>query len=689
LPSGVWVASGTTFTWTSTVSGGTGTQFVLSSSTGTSPITASQTYTATYTTQYKVTFTQTGITSAAGSNTVLTVGSTNYAYSALPNGVWVNSGTSFNWASPVSGGSGVQFILSTSSGSSPISSSGTYSATYTLQYQVSFTQTGITSAAGSNTVLTIGSNNYAYNALPSGTWVNSGTGFTWTSTVSGGTGVQFTLSSSTGTSPITTSGTYSATYTTQYQVTFTQSGITNAAGTNTVLTVGSTNYPYSTLPIGLWVNSGTTFTWTSTVSGGTGVRFVESSSSGSSPVTSSGTYSATYTTQYQVTFTQTGITGAAGSNTVLTLGSTNYAYNALPSSVWVNSGTAFTWASPVSGGAGVQFALSSSSGASPITTSGTYSATYTTQYQVTFAQSGLGTVSSTATVVTVAGTAITDAQLPYTSWFNAGSLTYSYTSPIGSSTSSTTGYYWSSTSGLGQTLQTNTFTVSGSGTITATYTSQTFGIASNCEGFGSILNGKTITTSSMTAQTKELIIVVITGNSNIPTVSTITDSFGTHLTYSSKISYTSASASQCLYVYYAVTGTQTGSFTITVTMSASDNYCVQAFGITGANTATPFDSNSNLPAKASGTSSSLPTVTGVYTSNANDMILAFEGQTSGATQTAGTSFTAPAALLNNANGLGNNVEYEMVSQTQSNVGVSFGTSVTPWIMAVEAVQRGW
>jgi hypothetical protein len=193
----------------------------------------------------------------------------------------------------------------------------------------------------------------------------------------------------------------------------------------------------------------------------------------------------------------------------------------------------------------------------------------------------------------------------------------------------------------------------------------------------------------MTAQANELIIVVITGNSNHPTVSNITDSFGTHLKYTQEIAYTSGSAGQCLYVYYALTGTQTGLFKITVKMSSSYNYCVQAFGITGANTATPFDTNPSLPAHARGTTSSYPTVTGVSTSNANDMILAFEGQTSSTAQTAGSPFTAPATLLHNVNSLGNNVEYEIVSSTQSGISVSFGTSVSPWIMAVHAVQRGW
>ena len=55
-------------------------------------------------------FHSTGLDSDAGSNTVLTVGSTNYAYNALPSSVYVDSGTTFSWTATVSGGSGKQFV---------------------------------------------------------------------------------------------------------------------------------------------------------------------------------------------------------------------------------------------------------------------------------------------------------------------------------------------------------------------------------------------------------------------------------------------------------------------------------------------------------------------------------------------------------------------------------------------------
>jgi hypothetical protein len=192
----------------------------------------------------------------------------------------------------------------------------------------------------------------------------------------------------------------------------------------------------------------------------------------------------------------------------------------------------------------------------------------------------------------------------------------------------------------------------------------------------------------MTAQANELIIIVITANYKTGSSVTIQDSFASHLTYNLRVSVNITG--EKIWEYYAVTGSaQTGPFTLTVTMTYAHNYVVQAFGIIGANTANPFDAHSGLPYQNSNTGSSVPTVTGVSTSNANDMILGLEGQSSGTAQTAGAGFTAPSALLQNANGEGNNAEYEIVTSTQSGASVSFNNSVSTWVMIVDAVQRAW
>jgi hypothetical protein len=352
---------------------------------------------------------------------------------------------------------------------------------------------------------------------------------------------------------------------------------------------------------------------------------------------------------------------------------------------------------PLGGSSGTERWYTGQSASGTVSATATIAFVYNHQYQVTFDASSNVKGDSSTTIVTVAGTSYNYAQLPYTNWFNAGSLTYSYSSPIGSSSNSTTGYFWSSTSGLGQTLQSNTFTVSGTGTVTATYTTRTFGIDTNCIGYGSISSSGSspITTTSMTAQASELIMIVITqgnsGSSSIRTFS-LTDSFGSHLTYTQKGStVSSGSNAEAISVYYAVTdSSHTGSFTITVTPSSyTRNFDVLVFGITGANTASPFDSNVALPRTNSNTGTSTPTVTGISTSNANDMIIAFEGQLSSTAQTASSPFQSIASLLRNSNGEGCNVQYEIVTQTQTNISTQFGQSVSNWVMIVNAVKRAW
>ena len=79
-------------------------------------------------------------------------------------------------------------------------------------------------------------------------------------------------------------------------------------------------------------------------------------------------------------------------------------------------------------------------------------------------------------------------------------------------------------------------------------------------------------------------------------------------------------------VWWALASSPLSSATITVNLAGSiDDASIVAFGVNGANTSTPWDSNAALPKTASSTSSGNPTVSGVSTSNANDMLFGFNG----------------------------------------------------------------
>ena len=395
--------------------------------------------TASWTHQYQVSFQQTGISSDAGSNTVLTLGGSDYAYDALPTGVWVDNGTTFSWASTVAGVTGERFnFIGDNAGLvSPITAPGTDAATYGTQYLVSFTESGLDSDAGSNTVLSVGATNYVFTDFNiSNIWVDNGTSFSWTATVSGGAGKQFVLTGVSGlSSPILASGTSSATYKTQYYVTLAQSSVgTDFSGT--VVTVNGTGYGRS--GISFWTDSGDNyvFSYASPLSVDSGKQYVFLTANESSPLTVSGaeTVTGSYKTQYYVTFAQSGV-DVDFSGTVVTVNGTGYDRTGI--SFWADSGDIynFSFSSPLVVTVNVkQYVLTEANATSPFTVSASETTTgvYKTQWYMTFTQSGLDG-SATGTVVTVNSTAKGALDLPYSLWVNDSDvLVFNYESIVGS-----------------------------------------------------------------------------------------------------------------------------------------------------------------------------------------------------------------------------------------------------------------
>ncbi|OGD48492.1 hypothetical protein A3K79_02515 [Candidatus Bathyarchaeota archaeon RBG_13_46_16b] len=158
-------------------------------------------------------------------------------------------------------------------------------------------------------------------------------------------------------------------------------------------------------------------------------------------------------------------------------------YTELPYSLWIDSGgtVTYTYTDPVlSSTSGKRFKLTSITGpASPITvtTSTTITGNYKTQYQVTFDQSGVGSI-YTGTIVTIDSTNYNGAALPASFWWDSGSgHTFAFASPLTVNVS--VQYTWNSTSGL-STLQSGTLTITTSGSVTGNY------IAQNCVTFDQI-----------------------------------------------------------------------------------------------------------------------------------------------------------------------------------------------------------
>jgi len=212
----------------------------------------------------------------------------------------------------VSGGAGTQYVFTgwgtDASGtnyaqSNPITMDGpkTATASWKTQYYLTVNNGGHGTASGSG-------------------WYDCGDHATFSispTTVPDGVGVQYVFTGWSGsgsgswtgpdspTKTITmdsTPVTETACWKTQYKVSFYQFGLDWSADWHTVLTVGSTNYFWNNLPVNVWVDSGTTFTWESMVSDGMGGRFVKTGESGlTSPITTSGTSTVCYKKQYYLT----------------------------------------------------------------------------------------------------------------------------------------------------------------------------------------------------------------------------------------------------------------------------------------------------------------------------------------------------------------------------------------------------
>ena len=455
-------------------------------------MTANHTATAHYVTQYSTLFTQTGISSDA-TGTIVTANGNSIAFSNLPYTLWADSGSSvtYSYNSPVSTSiSGKRYRLNTVTGpTSPITvtSSTTVTGNFVTQYSVTFAQSGMDSSA-SGTVLTANGSLETFSSLPYTLWVDSGTSvkYSYNTPVSSSiSGKQFQLTSVTGpTSPIivTSANTVTGNYVIQYLVTFTQTGLDSTAS-GTIVTVNGNSETFGVLPYSLWVNSGSsvTYTYNNPVSStSSSKRFRLNSISGaSSPFTVTGpaTITGNYVTQFLVTFAQSMLDSTA-TGTIVTVNSSPQALSGLPFNQWVDSGSSITYSysSIVSSSAtGKQFRLNSVTGpTSPITVtaSATVTGNYMTQYLLTFTNSGLDS-SATGTVVTVNGNAKAFTSLPYTLWADSGSsVTYSYSQPV---SSSITGKQFRLASVTGQS---SPIAVAATATITGSFVTQytvTFG----------------------------------------------------------------------------------------------------------------------------------------------------------------------------------------------------------------------
>ncbi len=131
--------------------------------------------------------------------------------------------------------------------------------------------------------------------------------------------------------------------------------------------------------------------------------------------------------------------------------------------------------------------------------------------------------------------------------------------------------------------------------------------------------------------------------------------------------------------------------TITVTLSSAPTAASGiAFGVSGADTTTPFDPAAGLPKTAVSACSAVaaaPTVAAVSTLADTDFIFSQFGGYTSVTETAGAIGGTVGTLVNTVAGVGdsNAVEYRAVATSQSSVSCAFGTATTYWGILCDAL----
>jgi hypothetical protein len=168
-----------------------------------------------------------------------------------------------------------------------------------------------------------------------------------------------------------------------------------------------------------------------------------------------------------------------------------------------------------------------------------------------------------------------------------------------------------------------------------------------------------------TSDPNDIIVVFFQANAGI-TVSGVADTGAAGLTFSTRFACAGANRAMC--EYYAVSTSALTNEPIQITTNAGANVNAFMFGVNGANTATPYDTNAGVPNEATQNSDSSAACT-VSTSNANDMIITdvADGGTTSITNPSG--FSTIIGKMGGAPAFAG--AYEVVSSTQSSRSVSW------------------
>jgi hypothetical protein len=213
---------------------------------------------------------------------------------------------------------------------------------------------------------------------------------------------------------------------------------------------------------------------------------------------------------------------------------------------------------------------------------------------------------------------------------------------------------------------------------------------------GTWTTGSTFSVSAFaTTKTNDVVILSIKTYSSgaSVTVSSVIDSMNSILWQkTARSSFVACSGTQEVtnIEWYGIASAIVHSDTIAVTLSSAPTAASGiAFGVSGADTTTPFDPISGLPTTAStcAATSTVPTVSGVSTAEDNDFVFSLFGSYTSVTETAGSIGGTLGTLVNTVAGVGdsNAAEYRTGVASLSSASCTFGTSTTYWGILCDAL----
>lgn len=181
---------------------------------------------------------------------------------------------------------------------------------------------------------------------------------------------------------------------------------------------------------------------------------------------------------------------------------------------------------------------------------------------------------------------------------------------------------------------------------------------------GSISNftavGTSLALSLSTTKSNDVVVVGISNGASGPTIGVVGSSLGAFTRRSR-----SATGIQNVEMWYAIAAAPLSSETITITDTTTGSIGATAFGVNGAKTSAPWDTNASLPKT---TIVFGGTVT-ISTTAANTIVLGYFKNTSTVSPTPGAGFTAIAPLANSFM----IAQQKIVSAPQTNLVISEGT----------------